>query len=174
MLQLLNIARYAPSGHNSQGISYLVVEGREILDGVRGIVVEWMREMVHSQPDMANRLHFPAVIRACEKGLDRILRGAPQIIVAHAPADLTPASTSTILALEYVELYASALGIGTCWAGYTQRCAQESPILQNFLNIPADRAITGILMAGYPIYPYYRLPSRNPLDVAWFDGKVEK
>ncbi len=26
-------------------------------------------------------------------------------------------------------------------------------------------------MAGYPKYSFYRLPARNPLDVAWFGGK---
>lgn len=172
MLQLLDIARFAPSGHNSQSISYLVVEGRENLDGVRGIVIEWMHEVVRTQPELATRFNMPAIIRAHEKGDDRILRGAPQIIVAHAPADLVPAPTSTVLALEYVELYAPALGIGTCWAGYTQLCARQYPALPKFLKVPEDRVITGILMAGYPVYTYHRLPSRNALDVAWFDGRL--
>lgn len=174
MLQLLEIARFAPSGHNSQGISYLVVEGRENLDAVRGIVIAWMREIVLTKPEVAIRFHMPAIIRAHENGQDRILRGAPQIIVAHAPAGLAPAFATSTLALEYVELYAPALGIGTCWAGYTQHCAQQYPALPEFLKIPADRVVTGILMAGYPVHPYHRLPSRNPLDVAWFDGKVGK
>ncbi len=170
MLKLLDIARFSPSGHNSQGISYLIVEGRENLKRVREIVIEWMREVVRLSPEVAKRYHMPEIIKSHESGEDRILRGAPHIIVAHAPSDLPPAPTSTALALEYVELYAPALGMGTCWAGYTQICAGQVPALPKFLRIPEGRQITGILMAGYPKYKYYRLPTRNQLQASWFEA----
>ena len=168
MLKLLDIARFAPSGHNSQGISYLVVEGRENLTQVREIIVEWMRKVVRIAPELASQFNMPAIIDAHEQGKDRILRNAPHLIVAHAQADQTRAQVSTVLCLEYVELYAPALGIGTCWAGYAQRCAGEYPAFSRFLKIPEGRMITGILMAGFPKYKYHRLPERNPLDVEWF------
>ncbi len=167
MLQLLEIARFAPSGHNSQGISYLVVDGREKVDGLREIVIEWMRRTVNSQPDVANRYHMPAIIRSHEKGEDRVFRGAHQLIVAHASKELAAAPISTYLALEYVEIYAPVLGMGTCWAGYAQACAQQFQPMADFLKIPLENAIMGILMAGYPKHHYYRLPDRNPLDVSW-------
>ncbi len=170
MLKLLDIARFSPSGHNSQGISYLIVEGRENLKHVREIVIDWMREVVRLSPEMGKRYHMPEIIQSHENGEDRILRGAPHIIVAHAPADLLPAPVSTALALEYVELYAPVLGMGTCWAGYTQICAAQFPALPKFLRIPEGRVITGILMAGYPKYKYHRLPTRNPLEAAWFEA----
>lgn len=171
MRKLLEIARFAPSAHNSQGISYLVVEGRKHLDAVREIVIEWMREAGKASGELAKRFH--TLIRCHEKGEDRLLRGAPQIIVAHAPSELQPATASTVLCLEYVELYAPSLGVSTCWAGYAQACARQSPALGRFLRIPEDRSITGILMAGYPKYRYYRLPTRNPLNATWFeDGEL--
>jgi len=169
ILKLLDIARFAPSGHNSQAISYLVVEGAENLMRLSRIVVEWMRETVKLSPELAKRFNMPAVIREEAKSGGRILRRAPHIIVAHAPADLPAAPVSTMLSLEYVELYAPALGLGTCWAGYAMACAQQFPAFSQFLKIPARRTITGILMAGYPRYRYHRLPARNPLDVAWFE-----
>jgi len=168
MLELLNIARFAPSGHNTQGISYLIVEGSENLTRLREIVVEWMMGAMKSSPELAAYLNFPALIEAHGKGEDLILRNAPLLIVAHAPKDLLPAQVSTVLSLEYVELFAPALGMGTCWAGIAQRCAQAFPAFSQFLKIPAHRNIMGILMAGYPKYKYRRLPARNPLDVAWF------
>jgi len=169
ILKLLDIARFAPSGHNSQAISYLVVEGPENLMRLSRIVVEWMRETVKLSPDLAKRFNMPVVIREEEKSGGRILRRAPLIIVAHAPADLSAAPVSTMLSLEYVELFAPALGLGTCWAGYAMACAQQFPAFSKFLKIPERRTITGILMAGYPRYRYHRLPARNPLDVAWFE-----
>ncbi len=170
LLRLLDIARYAPSGHNSQGISYLVVEGRERLESVCGFVLEWMRKTIEEQPESANQWHMPGIVKAWERGEDRILRKAPHLVVAYAPKDLRPALISTCLALEYVELYAPTLGLGTCWAGFAQICAQQYPRLREYLGIPQEKAVTGMLMVGYPRVRYHRAPSRNPLDVKWLSS----
>jgi nitroreductase len=79
---------------------------------------------------------------------------------------------TTTLALEYLELYASTLELGTCWAGYTQVCAQQFPPLIEFLEIPEDSVVTGMMMLGYPKLGYYRLPERNPLSIKWFEAKA--
>lgn len=167
-LKLLEAARYAPSGHNSQGIGYLIVEQPKDIERISAIVAEWMMLMVETQPELANRLHMPGIIKAHQRGDDRILRKAPLLIVATAPVALRAAQVSSYLALEYVELYAASLGLGTCWAGFAQICAQQYPPMLGFLNVPADRAVTGMMMAGFPKFSYYRLPERNPLQVVWF------
>lgn len=168
MLQLLEAARYSPSGRNSQGLSYLIVEGRTHLDGVRNGVINWMHDMIRSDPGMADLLHMNDIVKAHEEGKDVILRGAPQLIVAMGRKDSRFAQVNTVLALEYVELYATSLGLGTCWAGYVQACALHYPPLSVFLRIPEDRTITGAMMVGIPEYLYYRMPARNPPEVAWF------
>jgi len=167
VLQLFQAARYAPSGHNSQGLSYLVVDKREDIDRLIGIVVEWMRERVEREDPLARKLGLNGIIKAHERGEDKIFRGAPLVLVAHASGDSWAAPVSTVLALEYVELYATALGLGTCWAGFAHACGQEYPQFAEFLNLPGNRVITGIMMAGYPRHTFRRLPERNPLDVAW-------
>ncbi len=111
-LELLEAARYAPSGHNSQGVAYIVVEEPKALQRICEIVLDWMAEMVRTQSELANRLHMPGIIKAHERGEDRILRKAPQLIVATAPEQLRAAQVSTYLALEYVELYATTLRAG--------------------------------------------------------------
>lgn len=165
----LEAARYAPSGHNSQGISYLVVDDPSALRHITSLVVEWMRNLMASQPDVASRLHLPGIVRAYENGDDRILRSAPVLIAAFAPRDLTPAPAATNLALEYLELYATTLGLGTCWAGYTQVCAHQFAPLAEFLKVPGDCMVTGVMMLGYPKFGYYRLPERNPANITWFE-----
>jgi nitroreductase/NAD-dependent dihydropyrimidine dehydrogenase PreA subunit len=167
LLELLEVARYAPSGHNSQGLSYLIVEGRESLQGIRDTVVAWMRETIRSNPELARQLHMQGIVRAHRTGEDLLLRGAPHLVLATGRRDFRPVQASTFLALEYVELYATSLGLGTCWAGYVQACAQNYPPLSAFLRIPEGRVISGAMMVGYPRYVYHRLPGRNPLEVAW-------
>jgi nitroreductase/NAD-dependent dihydropyrimidine dehydrogenase PreA subunit len=170
LLQLLDVARYAPSGHNSQGISYLIVEGRDAIESVSRLVIEWMQETIEQQPELANRYHMHGIVKARERGEDRILRHAPQLIVAYASRELRAAAITTCLALEYVELYAPTLGLGTCWAGFAQLCAQQYPKLSEYLAVPQDKGVTGMLMVGYPRFPYFRAPSRDPLNIRWLSS----
>lgn len=166
--KLLQAARYAPSGHNSQGLTFTVVLSPEIMRAVRDRVVAWMRELIASGSPLAKQWPMEGIVRAHEKGEDRILRNAPHLIVASAPPSLLRAArVTTYLALEYVELYAPALGLGTCWAGYVNAFAMDRPDLGRLLELPDEHAVTGCLMAGYPDVIYARLPERNPLEVRW-------
>jgi nitroreductase/NAD-dependent dihydropyrimidine dehydrogenase PreA subunit len=169
--QLLQIARYAPSGHNSQGLSYVVVEDRDRLRGLRGVVVDWMRGIMATQPELAATLHLSDIVEAHHGGEDMILRQAPHLIVATAQKPARMAQLSTYLALEYVELYATSLGLGTCWAGYVQVCAQQYGPLAEYLQVPSDLMITGAMMVGYPKYVYHHLPERDPLEVTWISDE---
>lgn len=169
VLPLLEAARYAPSGHNTQGVSFLIIDEKEALNKIKEKVIEWMAYTVERNKDWARKLNFPSIIKAHGRGEDRVLRNAPGLIIANAPKDLGTAQITTYLALEYVELYATTLGLGTCWAGYTQMCAQQYPPLVDYLKMPDGQAITGVMMYGYPKYFYHRLPDRNPLNVRWFE-----
>ncbi|MDY6909281.1 MAG: nitroreductase family protein [Thermodesulfobacteriota bacterium] len=168
--RLLEAARYAPSGHNFQGLGFIVLEGRKDIEAVSAMVADWMRGEVAAGSELSRRYHFADVVRACEEGHDRILRGAPHLVVATAAVENPAAQITTSLALEYVELYAAALGLGTCWAGYVNMFSLQSPRMAQFLNIPEDRAITGNMMVGIPEFRYHRLPERDPLEVSWFRG----
>ena len=162
VLDLLDIARFAPSGHNTQGISYLVVEGEKSLDRVREIILEWMRMVVATEPETAKHMKFPMLIEAHERGLDLILRNVPQLVVAHASSSSMHGAVSTMLCLEYVELYAAAMGLGTCWAGLLQGALLSSPSLREIVGIPAQHSHHYPMMLGYPkIKRYFRLPERK-------------
>lgn len=165
--KLLQAARYAPSGHNSQGLTFTVVTSAEAMAAVRAMVVQWMRRLVEGGSTLAKEWHMAGILRTAERGGDPILRNAPHLIAASAPHSHRAARVTSILALEYVELYATALGLGTCWAGYVNVFAAEGPELAQFLGLPEDHRILGCLMAGYPEVTYCRLPERNALDVRW-------
>ncbi|WP_448382714.1 nitroreductase family protein [Desulfosoma sp.] len=170
--KLLQAARYAPSGHNSQGLTFTVVMSQDGMSAVREMVVGWMRALIDGGSPLAAQWHMEGMVRAHDKGDDRILRNAPHLIVASAPRDLKAARVTASLALEYVELYATALGLGTCWAGYVNAFALERPDLARFLGLSEDHAVLGCLMVGYPDVRYHRLPERNALAVRWWSRTV--
>jgi len=168
ILQLLDIARLAPTGGNSQGVTYHVIDNVETLHKITALTVDWMEEIV--QKDSSLPSYFAGTVDKYRKtGQDVILRDAPCLIVATtAKAFLPRGQDNTHFSLAYAELYAPAIGLGTCWAGFFARCAVVGyqPLLK-LLNLPEDMAVTGGLMVGYPKYTYKRLVDRNPLQVTW-------
>jgi len=165
--RLIDIARYAPSGHNLQPVHWLVIQDSKEVRRLAGIVIDWMRWMMREQPVIAAQWHFERVVEASELGLDRVLRGAPHLVVAHGEASLPPAQVASIIALSYMELAALALGLGACWAGYFTTCANNYPPMKEALALPRGHTTFGGMMVGYPKLKYQRLPLRNEPRVTW-------
>ncbi|MBP2652271.1 MAG: ferredoxin [Firmicutes bacterium] len=160
LLKLVDVARFAPTASNKQGISYIIVEDSKILKKATETIINWMEE------NQARWWSFPLHIRAYrEHGIDGIFHSAPNLIIATAPTDFKNGRENTILSFAYLELFANTLGIGSAWAGLFEMCAfsNYSPLL-NLFNIPENKSITGAVMAGFPKYTFKRLVDRNPLD----------
>lgn len=165
--RLIEMARYAPSGHNLQNVNWLVINGRDRLDALTGIVVDWMKFMVTSGHEIAQLYHMDRPIAAWEAGMDRILRAAPHLIVAYGPAQ-TPASQSACtVALTQLELAAFSMGLGACWAGYFNAAATFFPPMQEALALPDGNQCYGAMMIGRPKFKYHRIPLRNPASIMW-------
>ncbi len=162
LLELVEMARLAPTGSNTQGVSYIIVEDKTILEKAAEIVVEWLE----NTPEGKRFRHMTQAYR--EKGIDTILRNAPHLILATSAREFQRGRENSILSLAYLELYVPTLGLGSCWAGIFEFCvfSGHEPLLKLF-NIPDDKKITGAVMVGYPQYRYHRLAERNPLEVSF-------
>jgi nitroreductase/NAD-dependent dihydropyrimidine dehydrogenase PreA subunit len=166
LARLIDMARYAPSGHNLQPVHWLVIETTEELRPLASLVVDWMKLMIVDHPEIAGPMHFDRVVASWERGQERILRGAPHLIVAHG-VQLPRVQTACIIALTYLELAATGLGLGACWAGYFNAAANFYPPLREALAIPEGHESFGAMMVGFPKYPYRRLPLRNEPVIRW-------
>lgn len=161
LIDLVNIAHFSPSGHNLQGISYVIIDNRKLIDKAIQIAVAEL-EKDHVLSNFTKAYH--------EEGIDTILRGAPSLILATADSEFPRGRENTILSFAYLELYAPTLGLGSCWAGIFERIARknDSPLLELF-TIPETKTITGAMMVGYPKYTYPRLVDKNPLEYTFLD-----
>ncbi len=162
LTKLINIARLAPTAENSQGISYVVVEDKKLIEKAAEITIQ----MAENSP-LRDQVE-EAIISYRKDGMDSVFRGAPNLILTTADKDLRSARDNSVSSLTYLELYAPSLGLGSCWAGIFEYCAgvENSPMLELF-NIPEGKKITGAVMVGYPKYSYKRLVDRNPLEVVF-------
>lgn len=167
LVELIDIARYAPTGSNSQQVRWLVINSREKVRHMAGIVVDLMRYLINEKHPMAGKYRLPVILNAWESGVDLISRGAPALIVAHAPKDYMLAQTDSTIALTFLDLAAPSFGLGSCWAGFLMVAASQWPPLQQALSLPDGNACFGVMMIGYPKYEYYRLPLRREAEIAW-------
>ena len=167
LARLIELAGYGPSGHNRQPIDWLVINGQKSVAQAAGLVADWMVNLLQGSPEPDQVLNYPRVLQAWEQGEDRILRGAPHLFVAHAPEQERTAPAAAGQVVAYMELAASALGLGSCWAGYFTSAAQEHPPLRKWLALPVDHMVFAGVMVGYPGARYFRIPLRREPRVDW-------
>ncbi len=165
--KLLDIACQAPSAKNSQPWHWTVVEDSAQVGRLAGLVIDWMRGIILQSHELGESLGFARVVECWDKGQERICRSAPHVIVAHGDKDWGFGPEDCALALDYLELYAPTLGLGTCWGGYFYRAVNQHPPLFQELALPSDHRAYGAIMVGYPKFNYQRLPLRNPPKVTW-------
>ncbi|MDD1683184.1 MAG: nitroreductase family protein, partial [Methanoregula sp.] len=121
ILEVLEIARYAPSGGNGQPVEWIVIHDPEKVQKIAGLTIEWMQTLVNSNHPMSG--FIPVLVGAWESGSDVICRGAPHLLFATIPEGNPIAVTDAIIALSHFDVAAPAYGIGTCWAGFVAMAA---------------------------------------------------
>jgi nitroreductase/NAD-dependent dihydropyrimidine dehydrogenase PreA subunit len=155
--KLLDVARRAPTASNSQKVGWIMIQDpaqtRRLAEGVMG----WMRR--------SNAM--PLFLKMWDQGREVVLRGAPHAVLACAPTDYAWADVDCAIALTHLELAASSLKLGACWAGILVRALSQDPDLAKTLPIPEGSKVSGALMLGVPKYKYRLIPPRNAAQVAW-------
>ncbi len=164
---LIDTARYAPTGSNKQQVHWTVFEDPAALKRFAAMVIDFTRQNLPGIEDADMVRRMGRIITAWDNGKDRILRGAPNLILVHSPADLPFAEADCVIALTYLELYAYAKGLGTCWGGYFTAAANFYAPLTEALRLPAGHQCYGAVMLGYPKTGYERIPQRNAPLVSW-------
>ena len=165
--KLLDVASSAPSAKNQQPWHWIVVEDPAEVRRLAGMVVDSIRRAIKESPEEAEAMGLPRVVASWDEGYDRICRGAPHIIVAHADKNWPFSTEDCTLAISLLDLYASSIGLGACWAGYFYKAINVYPPLFEALGLPTDHLAFGAIMVGYPKFRYDRIPPRNPIRVNW-------
>ncbi len=162
-----DVLKYAPSGHNTRGFKATIVEGREKLDELTTLTIEFLNSLVkdgvlHSFDDKV----FNRISDAWDEKKDRIFRGGQQVIIISCKSSIVPADPAVKVMLTYFELIANALGLGTVWAGYFMVAANYPPIKQ-YLGLQEDDSIYGAMIYGYPDFEYELLPKRPDIEICY-------
>jgi len=165
--KLIEIARYAPTGSNTQLVEWLVVDDKSKVNKLAGLTIDYYRRLLQEEPQAAAYAALPRAIAAWEAGYDAVLRNAPTLVVASAPQEAFNGMIDVTLALCYLDLMAPVFGLGTCWAGMLQRALRFSPAIKDALGVPAGHPHHYPMMLGYPKVTYHRLPERKPPKITY-------
>lgn len=164
--KILEVARYAPTGGNSQTVQWLVIYQRELVKQIASLTVDWMRSIQGSPHPLAG--YVPGIIKAWDMGYDVITCNAPHLVFAHLPQiEYIDDRTDAIIALTNFDIAAPAFGVGACWAGFIRMAVDSYQPLLDALALPEKRKVGYALFFGYPSYEATAIPRRNPLSVEW-------
>lgn len=166
LAKLIDIARYAPSAGNLQPVHWLVIEDKEEVKRLSGLVVDAMRLMFKETPGLADLSYLGLIVTAWDRGIDVIMHDAPHLIVAHANKHFGLPQADCDIALTYLELAAYSMGLGACWNGLFQ-VAANYPAVMEALQLPEGHRCFGAMLIGYPEYKYRRIPLRKEPTVIW-------
>ena len=133
--ELLESARLAPSGNNTQPGHYIVVKSDE------------MRQKImvasHNQKWM---LTAPVFIVCVADVRCRIKEDIDVYLDDNSPQDeIKRIIRDTSISTGYMLLQANNLGLGACWVA---DFIQED--IRPILNIPSDKYVVGVITVGYP------------------------
>lgn len=134
ILRLLESARLAPSGSNTQPWRFIIVRSPETKS--RLAAADHGQTWMLSAPvfivciaDLCSRIKDTAGVRLDEQSPEEELK---QII------------RDTAIAMEHILLEAQAQGLSTCWTAWFQQEAVRS-----VLHLPGDKYVCGIITVGY-------------------------
>ena len=189
--RIIDGARFAPSGHNSQSTEFLVVQNKDVLKQVSATVIEYLKFEIRRFGNplfrtfalLADRelaesgLHeisgFKQMIRLFESGEDPILNYAPTLLAFHAPRTVGFADLNAQLALQNASLVAHSLSIGHFYAGWVlspcraPRAQAWNRRIPSLLGFPHGNVLYGALALGYPIPRFKNMIERKPPHIRW-------
>lgn len=134
IIQILESARLAPSGSNTQPWTFIIVETEDMKEKLS--IADHHQKWMMSAPifivcvaDIRCRISMDTKVRLDENSAEPELK---QII------------RDTAIAIEHILLEAENQGLATCWTAWFEQDA-----VRPILNIPDDKYVCGIITLGY-------------------------
>ncbi|MCP4022006.1 MAG: hypothetical protein GY729_09210 [Desulfobacteraceae bacterium] len=155
--EILDITRWIPTASNKQQLKWMVINDKDKVQKIAGMTIDFIRG-IEAYKELAELY---------EKGKDIVLRHAPCLIIVLGEEDYFWSNTEAGIALTYLELFAYAKKLGTCWAGFFTRAATSYKPLIQYLDLPDGYKVCGGVMIGHPLYRLHSIPARKPVDVTW-------
>ena len=175
ILKMVEAASWAPSAGNAQNVRFLVVEDREMLAKMKGIVDTVVSRTTGNDipQDKINNynLFFGAPAAVCaiaspyESTTDRHLREKDPKRHKMRRFQVNPGLQSVSAAITQFLIAAHALGYGTCWMTGP---LIAKPELESALSVRFPEELLTVIALGKPDSPPAKPPRKPPEDITTF------
>ncbi len=167
ILEILDVARKAPSASNTQPVNWVVLSGREKAGRFTDLTMEWFDTVVRNDPERSSLYNIENMMSRYKAGYDMILRGAPGAVIAVTKKDAGWGATDAAIAVTYFCLAAHGRGTGSCCCGFGMRAFLDYQPLRDLLGIGGDLTVHGMAFFGYPDLAYHAIPPRKVVRAKW-------
>lgn len=147
--QILNAAKQAPSGGNSQTNHFLVIQNREVLCKLAAMAQEAFARMEITE-DTYKSLKNSIVLS--KRGGYVFCYNAPVLIVVANRKEYGNNMADCACAIENMMIAANALDLGSCWINQLKWLNEEPEIVEylHTLGMKEDERVYGSVIIGYP------------------------
>ncbi|MBU3917959.1 nitroreductase family protein, partial [bacterium] len=186
--QIIEAARFAPTGTAQSSNGIIVVESPETLKELSELYYDLYKSLdkMLNNPvgrflikhragtRMMNTLKdfvIPGMrwyIKWYQEGKsNEILRDCPVLMLFHSHVDVPMADKNSLIAAFHSIFMAEILGIGTCFNDLIPIACNYIPKVKDILALPKDHEVYASLTMGYPKYKFKRAIPRQLADVRY-------
>lgn len=175
ILRMIEAATWAPSAGNSQNVRFIVVQDRELLSRMKGIVDE-VYSRVTGKPVPPDKINYhnlfaaaPAAVCAVgspyESATDRLLREKDPERLKVRRYHVNAGLQSVAAAVTQFLLAAQSLGYGTCWMTGP---LIAKPELESALSVRPPEELLAVIAVGKPETAPPKPPRRPAGEITTF------
>lgn len=155
---ILQNAEWAPSAKNQHPTKWIVVSGKDKTDHIMEMVLKYVNETGQE----------PLILSEHANGNNIATFDAPYLLFAYADTSAVNPFADSVIAMTMADLMFCEKGIRTCWGGYMIRIANNCQEIREYLNIPENCKVYGVLGLGYTdVEQYSYLPHRKKPIIRW-------
>ena len=145
---LLEAAKYAPSGGNSQTWKFTVVQNKEKLEQLNSMVRESFR---HLEVDEKTYRSKKSGKKAAEKDNYKFYYNAPTLIIVSNDREYSNCMADSAIAIENILLAAHSLGLGACYVNQLTWFCDDKNVRRALtdIGIPENYVVCGSAVVGY-------------------------
>jgi nitroreductase len=145
---LLEAAKYAPSGGNSQTWRFTVVQNKEKLEQLNSLVRESFRHLAVDEKTYRSKKSGKI---AAEKDNYKFYYNAPTLIIVSNDKEYSNCMADSALALENILLAAHSLGLGACFINQLTWFCDDKNLRRALtdMGIPENYVVCGSAVVGY-------------------------
>jgi ferredoxin len=143
---LIENMKHYPSASNARPVELTILKSREIIQKINDELNAYKKQFMARQVP----------------GSSQVCHHAPAVMIFHAPVTkFGMAAADAYIWATYTSIYASTLGLGSCFNGFITSAMSRRKSMRKAFQIPDGHQVYAALLIGYPKVRYHNETGRK-------------